>query len=142
MSVKMTRKGPKIRQRRKKIGIPAVASVFTPEKIFAAAAQLKSGKWPAERVRWTDDVVPGLRYVINSSGLVTAHVSYEVDKFRGLFLLGSLNKEADNHLTIEEARKLARVVQELAEGGIDIQDGLHARLIKELKKEGTAWRPK
>jgi hypothetical protein len=32
-------------------------------------------------------------------------------------------------------------VRALAEMGIDPQEGLHERLIRELQKEGTNWRP-
>lgn len=134
----------KIRKRRKKIGVPAVSSVFNEKMLFQTAKDLQSGRIPTERVRYSDDVVPGLRYVINQSGLVTFHCQYEIPdtKFRGMILLGSLNEDAPNHMTIPEARKLAGVVQELASHGVDVQLGLHSRLIRELKKEGTSWRPK
>lgn len=134
----------KIRKRRKKIGVPAVSSVFNDKMLFQTAKDLQSGRIPTERVRYSDDVVPGLRYVINQSGYISMHAQYEVSgtKFRGMLLLGSLNEDAENHMTIAEARKLTGIVQELAAHGIDVQEGLHSRLIRELRKEGTSWRPK
>lgn len=130
----------KIRKRRKKVGVPAVSSVFNEKMLFQTAKDLQSGRIPTERVRYSDDVVPGLRYVINDSTRITFHVQYDVEGRRGMLLLGSLNEDADDHMTIPEARKLAEVVQELARHGVDVQDGLHKRLISELKKQGTSWR--
>jgi len=132
----------KIRKRRKKVGVPAVSSVFNDKMLFQTAKDLQSGRIPTERVRYSDDVMPGLRYVINQSGLVTLHCQYAVGDFRGMILLGSLNEDAENHISIAEGRKLAGVVQELANHGVDVQDGLHSRLIRELRKDGTSWRPK
>lgn len=130
------------RTRRKKIGVPAAKSEFTEEMLFQAAKDLSSGRLKLERVRISDDMVTGLRAVVNrGSGLVTLHVSYEVGDDRPYMLLGSLNKDADNHITIEQARELARTVKALGDKGINVQDGLHKRLIRELREKGTAWRP-
>ena len=132
----------KVRKRRKKIGVPVVSSWFTDKMLFQTVADLQSGRTPKERVRYSDDVVPGLMYVINQSGAITFHTQYQVGDFRGLILLGSLNKDRDDHMTIKQARELTGIITELARHGVDVQDGLHKRLISELKKEGTAWRPK
>jgi hypothetical protein len=43
--------------------------------------------------------------------------------------------------TIKEARELTKTIRALAEKGIDIQDGLLPRLLRELKAWGTRWRP-
>ena len=40
-------------------------------------------------------------------------------------------------MSIAEARQLTRTVQTLAAIGIDPQEGLHERLIRELKAKGT-----
>lgn len=130
------------RTRRKKIGVPAEKSEFTEEMLFAAAEDLKAGRLKLERLRFSDDMVVGLRAVVNrNSGLITLHASYEVGDDRPYILLGSLNKGADNHITIDEARELTKTIKALGDKGIDVQDGLHKRLIKELKAQGTKWRP-
>jgi hypothetical protein len=41
--------------------------------------------------------------------------------------------------TIEEARALTKTIRALAEKGIDVQSGLHERLLRELKAQGTRW---
>ncbi|XUM19798.1 hypothetical protein ACRAVF_19220 [Bradyrhizobium oligotrophicum S58] len=130
------------RTRRKKIGVPAEKSKFDATTLLNIAKDLQAGKLPLERVRVSDDMVVGLRAVVNRSGLVTLHASYEVGENRPFMLLGSLNKDADNHITIEEARELTRTIKALADRGIDVQDGLHKRLIRELKEQGTRWRLK
>lgn len=130
------------RTRRKKIGVPAEKSKFDATTLMEIAKDLQSGKLPLERVRVSDDMVVGLRAVVNRTGLVTLHISYEIGDERPFMLLGSLNKDADNHITIEEARELAKTVKALAAKGINVQDGLHKRLIRELSEKGTSWRPK
>jgi hypothetical protein len=40
--------------------------------------------------------------------------------------------------TIEEARALTKTIRALAAKGIDVQSGLHERL---LRVQGTRWRP-
>ena len=44
-------------------------------------------------------------------------------------------------MTVNEACDQAKTVCALADMGIDPQEGLHERLIKELREKGTAWRP-
>lgn len=129
------------RTRRKKIGVPAEKSKFDAPTLLAIAKDLQSGKLPLERVRVSDDMVVGLRAVVNRSGLVTLHASYEVGESRPFILLGSLNREESNHITIDEARELTRTIKAIAAKGIDVQDGLHKRLIRELKRDGAKWTP-
>jgi hypothetical protein len=86
--------------------------------------------------------VTGLRAVVNKSSLITLHCSYEIGENRPFILLGSLNEDAENHITIKEARELTKTIKALAAKGIDVQDGLHKRLIRELKRDGAAWKPK
>jgi hypothetical protein len=129
------------RARRKKIGVPADKSKFDAKTLLAIAEDLQSGKLPLERVRVSDDMVVGLRAVVNRSGLVTLHASYEIGDQRPFMKIGSVNKDAEDHITIEEARELTKTIKALADKGVDVQDGLHRRLIRELKEKGTAWRP-
>lgn len=130
------------RTRRKKIGVPAEKSKFDEATLLAIGKDLASGKLPLERVRVSDDMVVGLRAVVNRSGLVTLHASYAVGENRPFILLGSLNDDADNHITIKEARELTKTIKAIGDKGIDVQEGLHRRLMRELKRDGTAWKPK
>jgi hypothetical protein len=84
----------------------------------------------------SDDVVPGLRAIVRKSGEISLHVSYTIGESRPYLLLGHMPD-----ITIAEARELARTVLALAEKGIDPAEGLHARLIRELRAKGTRWRP-
>lgn len=130
------------RTRRKKIGVPSEKSRFDEATLLAVGKDLASGKLPLERVRVSDDVVTGLRAVVNKSQLVTLHCSYEIGENRPFILLGSLNADTDNHITIKEARELTKTIKALAAKGIDVQDGLHRRLIRELKRDGASWKPR
>lgn len=129
------------RVRRKKLGVSIKKSEYDEKMLLTAVDELQSGKIKLERMRYNDDVVPGLRFVMNPSGLVTFHIQYGVGKERKYLLLGSLNKERDDHISIEEARELAETVKGLAEHGIDPAEGLHRRLIRELKRDGLDWSP-
>jgi hypothetical protein len=128
------------RTRRKKIGVPAEKSKFDESTLLEIAKDLESGKLPLERVRVSDDMVVGLRAVVNRSGLVTLHISYGIGDDRFFLLLGSLNKTEDNHISIDDARDLAKTIKSLADRGVDVQEGLHKRLMKELKEQGTRWK--
>lgn len=130
------------RQRRKKLSVPAEKSKITEAMLFATAKELESGKIPLERMRYTDDLVVGLRVVVNRTTTITFHVSYEVGDERQYLILGSLNKDREDYMTLDEARELAKTVKALAAKGIDPQDGLHRRLMRELREKGTSWRPK
>lgn len=128
------------RTRRGKLSVPAAKSKITTEMLFATAEELHSGKIPLERMRYTDDLVVGLRMVVNATKTITFHIAYEVGDARQYMILGSLNKERPDYITLDEARELAKTVKALAAKGIDPQDGLHKRLIRELKRDGVAWK--
>ena len=130
------------RTRRKKIGVPAEKSKFDATTLLAVAKDLQEGRIPLERVRISDDMCVGLRAVCNRSGLVTVHISYEVGEDRPFMLLGSINKGARNFITIEEARELGKTIKALGERGINVTEANDRRLIAELKRDGTRWRPK
>lgn len=109
---------------------------FTIETLEALANDLKNGRTPLDRLTVTDDQQPGLRAIIRNTGSISFHVSYTIRGSRPYMLLGH-----HPEMTIREARELAKTVQKLGDMGIDPQEGLHARLIKELKAKGTRWRP-
>ncbi len=132
---------PNKRIRRKKIGVPKRQSEFTEQMLFSAANDLTTGRLKLERLRFSDDMVVGLRAKVERSGLITLHATYEIGEARPMILLGSLNKGSKNHITIEQARRRTEVIKELAMRGIDVQDGLHARLMREIDKKGVAWLP-
>lgn len=90
---------------------------------------------PRRTTLLTDDVQPGLRAVIRK-GSVSFHVCYEVADRRPMLKIGE-----HPAMTVKEARELARTIRVLAANGIDPQEGLHDRLIRELKDQGTEWRP-
>ena len=115
---------------------------FTRENMESVAKDLKSGRLPLSRTQMSDDMVTGLRAQIYKSGLIGFHVCYTVGEKRPFINIGSLNEDQPDHITISEARNLAKTIKALGDKGIDVQDGLHKRLFRELAEKGTAWRPK
>jgi hypothetical protein len=95
---------------------------------------LKKGK--LDRVSVSDNEVQGLQVIIRKTGLISYHVNYDFGGSRPVLKIGT-----HPGTTVAEARDLARTVRELAAMGIDPQQGLHERLIRELKAQGSAWRP-
>lgn len=117
-------------------------SLFTEETLKSIAKDLKSGRMgPMQRTQISDDMVAGLRANIQASGLVTYHVAYYVGAERPFLAIGHGNPDMDDYITVDEARELAKTIKALGDMGIDPADGLYRRLIRELKTEGTKWRP-
>jgi hypothetical protein len=117
-------------------------SDFTVENFKNILADLQSGRWPLQRTQISDDMVTGLRMMINKSGLMSYHASYYVGDDRPFMKIGDANEDSPDYISLEDAREITKTIIALGEKGIDVQDGLHRRLIRELKKEGTRWRPK
>jgi hypothetical protein len=113
---------------------------FTPERLEAFARDLKSQRVPLERQQISDDIVVGLRAMIHRTGLIAFHVSYYVGDKRPFMRIGTLNKDDPDYISIEDAREVAKTIKALGEKGIDVQDGLHRRLVRELKDKGVGWR--
>lgn len=130
------------RNRRKKIGVPPEKSEFTETMLLDAAKDLSTGRLKLERLRFSDDIVTGLRAVVNRSGAISLHVSYEVGEDRPFMLLGSINEGAKNFITIDDARALAKTIKALGDKGINVSEANDRRLLKELKRDGSSWRPK
>ena len=84
----------------------------------------------------------GLRAVIRKTGAVTLHAAYTIGDSRPLLKLGDLDRKSPEYVSIEDARELTKSIQHLADRGIDVQEGLHRRLISELKTQGSRWRSK
>jgi hypothetical protein len=115
---------------------------FTVERLEAFARDLKSQRIPLERQTLSDDMVTGMRATVHKSGLITYSVSYTVGDKRPFMKLGDANKDSPDYISLEDARAIAKTVKALGDKGIDVQDGLHKRLIRELKRDGTAWKLK
>jgi hypothetical protein len=127
---------------RRKLGAPAPKprkplSRFTPKILKDTLADLQSGRLGTlDKVTIGDDDQPGLRAIVRKSGTVSFHVIYSVNDERPILLIGHWP-----HTSIDEARDLAKTIRTLAAEGIDVTEGLHARLISELKRDGIKWRP-
>lgn len=133
---------PRRRIRRDKIGLSAEKSKITEALLFRTVEELQSGRMPLERQRWSDDVAVGLRITVNFSGLITFAASYDIDNERHHMIIGSLNKERDDYITLEKARQRTKIIKGLAERGVNPQDGLHRRLLREIDEEGLKWEPR
>ncbi len=109
---------------------------FNTDTFEGLADDLKSGRIPLDRVTVSDNIVTGLRAIIRNTGGISFHIGYTVGGSRPYLKLGE-----HPDMTIAEARAIAKTVKSLAEKGIDVQAGLHDRLIRELKEKGERWRP-
>lgn len=110
-------------------------SRFSADTIEALVEDLKAQRIPLDRITITDEQQPGLRALIRKTGEVTFHMQYKVRDSRPSILLGPYPK-----MKISEARGLAATIEALADKGIDVQDGLYDRLMRELKQQGVNWR--
>lgn len=95
-------------------------------------------KMGLERIRMSDPLQPGLRVQVYYEGQVSFIVEYKLPgiKSRPHLTIGHWPQ-----MSIQEARKLAVIIRDLGNKGIDVQEGLHDRLLQELKRDGTKWRP-
>lgn len=114
---------------------------FSTETFEALAEDLKSKRVPLDRITVSDSLQVGLRAIIRDTGNVSYHVQYEVvgkdgSKSRPYLTIGHYPET-----TVAQARKLAKTVIALAGKGIDVQAGLHEKLIKELIRDGERWKP-
>ena len=90
-----------------------------------------------ERRRMSDPLQPGLRIQIYLEGQVSFIVEY---KLPGIKTRPHLTIGHWPQMSIQEARELAALIRDLGNKGIDVQEGLHDRLITELKRDGHKWR--
>ncbi len=130
--------GNMLRARRKPT-VPAPKAVrpeFSGRLFEGLLRDLKKQKGTIDRVTVSDDVVKGLQAIIRRTGMISFHVGYDYRGSRPVLKLGNFPE-----MSVAEARELAKTVRELADKGIDVQEGLHERLIRELLAQGTAWRP-
>jgi hypothetical protein len=124
------------RARKAKIAIPRGGLDFSVAALERLAGIVRTMRLPNGRVTVSDNVQPGLRAIIRDTGGVSFHAHYEVNGSRPYLRIGGLPETS-----IAEARELTKTILALAAKGIDPQDGLHTRLIRELAAKGAAWRP-
>jgi hypothetical protein len=116
-------------------------SQITEKALFKIAEDLKAGRPPLPKLSVVDDMVVGLRFIVYKSGEIAMHASYVVGERRPFFKIGVLNHGDPDHLSLTDARQLVKDIKTIGERGIDVQDGLMRRLIKELKRDGARWSP-
>jgi hypothetical protein len=128
----------------RRVNMPAPeASKFTEKSLLAVAEDLKSRRLPMERTHLSDDIVAGLRALITKTGDVSYHANYFIDgNDRRMMKIGSANKESPDYLPLADARAITKTIKDLADRGINAQEGLMPRLVRELLRDGTRWRPK
>lgn len=126
--------GPNVRSARKLL-LPQTESEFTAEMLLGMAAALKTGRLKTKQLTITDDRQPGLIAYVRESGIVALHAHYQIGKSRPMLKVAELPGG-----TIEDARALTKTIRALAAKGIDVQDGLHERLMRELLEQGENWR--
>jgi hypothetical protein len=119
-------------------------SKFTPETLQALRNDVVTGRIPLAKVSISDDIQDGLRALIRKTGLITFHAHYTVGDERPYIKVGHYPMEDDKkagQATIDDARQVTKTIRSLGDMGIDVQLGLHERLLRELRNKGTKWRP-
>ncbi|MDB5615919.1 Arm DNA-binding domain-containing protein [Tardiphaga sp.] len=119
-----------------KLTLPVAQSEFTETMLLGMAAALKTGRLKVDKLAFSDDVQHGLRAIVRKTGTITLHAHYEIGESRPMLKVGDLPGS-----TIAEARKITKTVRALAAKGIDVQDGMLPRLLRELREQGENWRP-
>lgn len=137
-----------MRPRKKLESQPTEETRFDKATMMKILKDLQTGRLPLPRVQISDDMVTGLRAMINRGGTkqnpggsIALHAAYAVGGSRPLVKLGELQDGAEEPITIDEARELTKVIQALGDEGIDVQEGLHRRLMSEIRRDGINWRP-
>lgn len=124
------------RTARKAAKTPRAPVGFEIKALLSITEALSSGRMKIDRLTVSDNVVPGLRAICRATGGISYHITYSVNGSRPYLKVGS-----HPETSIAEAREIAKTVIALARQGIDPQVGLHERLIRELREQGTKWRP-
>lgn len=74
--------------------------------------------------------------LMRDTGEISYHALYTVGDKRSSLRLGE-----HPDMDLSKAMKLARDISALGRMGIDPQEGLHQKLIKEIDAQGAKWRP-
>lgn len=132
----------KLSQRKAASVVEPESSRFNVEHLEMLAKDLKSGRLKLNRITLSDNIVKGLRAIVRDTGLISYHIYYTVGDSDAAYLkVGVHDPKNPDHLTIPQAREIAKVVKALGKKGIDPQEGLHQRLVRELFEQGEKWRP-
>jgi hypothetical protein len=126
---------------RKRTLRPGEASQITEKTLFKIADDLRKGIPPLPKLSVVDDLVVGLRFIIYKDASIAMHASYTVGDRRPFFKIGVLNPKDPDHLSLTDARQLVKDIKAIGDRGIDVQDGMMRRLIKEIQRDGSRWTP-
>lgn len=126
---------------------------ITPEILAHFRKDFESKKLgKMDRVRLTDNIQSGMRVIINKSGLITFYANYTMrtkdGNERPYFTIGHYPEEFELKRNprlgdefIADMRDVATIIRNLADMGIDVQAGLHERIVAEIRAERESWTP-
>ncbi len=122
---------------------PGEKSRFDEKTLKDFVKDIQNKRLPLDRVTVSDDLVTGLRAMVTKDGRITFHASYHFGDQRPLMKIGRLDVSPKDpeYMSVTDARELTKTIKSLADKGIDPQEGLSRRLIRELREHGSAWRP-
>lgn len=122
---------------------PGEPSQVTEKTLFAEMKERQSFLKGTNKKKRSmrDDMASGLRFYFWKSGAITHHVQYTVGDKRRFPKIGTLNQDADDHMTLAEARDLTKIFKGLGDRGIDVEKAQRKRLLAELKRDGIDRRP-
>jgi len=133
---------------RKRILRPNEPSQVTEKTLLKIADDFKKGIPPLQdKLKIVDDMVVGLRIYIYKTGAIVFHASYTVGDRRPFMKLGELSPahsrqpKTDEPLSLAEARELTKAIKAIGDRGIDVEKAHRARLLAEIKRDGSAWKP-
>lgn len=106
---------------------------FNLETFKRLVEDMKSKRIPRSRMTMTRD---SLMVLMRDTGEISFHAIYTVGNKRSSILLGE-----HPDMTLDRATKVAKSIYTLGQMGIDPQEGLHARLVREIESQGAKWRP-
>ena len=116
---------------------------LTDNLLRSICADVKHNRIPVTngRIRITDGRQSGLIVNIYKGDKggdpnVAFHAGYRIGASRPLVKIGDYPE-----MSLEKARKITKIIQELGSHGVDVEDGFHQRLIRELERDGAKWRP-
>lgn len=119
----------------KGLPVDTAAKLFNDKTFLRIADDLQSGRIPLPKQTLTHE---NLQVIIRDSGTISYHALYwREDGIRTSLTLGHHSEG----MRLPQARQLTETIRKLSERGIDVQDGLHKRLIRELTEQGEKWKP-
>src|SRR4051794_948230 len=101
--------------KRRPLGPDEPSKIFTEEKLRQVARDLESGRLPRKRTTICDDKEIGLRALVSKTGTISFQVSYHLGNSRPNLDLGELNPDSLDHISIDDARDITKIIKALAE---------------------------